>query len=91
MRWAAIILAVLLALAVPAAADQRPDGFGGRDRYRVSPNSPRDCDALGVCKLIYYVKRDEQVYEVWACEGGQYILWPVACDEDPTQPPCKKV
>lgn len=88
MKALAAVIA-LTALALPAVADQRPDGFGPFNP-RPGPHGERSCDAMEWCELTHYLKRDATVYEVWDCDSGQIVFWPVDCDEDPLTPPCKE-
>ncbi|MGH7894859.1 MAG: hypothetical protein ACREQL_09330 [Candidatus Binatia bacterium] len=80
-----------LGFALADAADQRPDGFGGRNTYH-GPSGDRSCDGLGTCGLLGHVRSEngDTVYEMWTCDGGQVILWPIECTDDP-QTPCKGI
>lgn len=91
MKWAATLLAVLLALAVPAGA-QRPDGFGGRGpSWTVeAPSQERSLQAMGACHFQGYFKSASgQVFDAWLCTSGAIVLWPTACTDDPSNP-CKE-
>jgi hypothetical protein len=82
-RIATLFLATLLALAAPARADQRPDGFGPADRPDVIPPD-RDAGMLSACFFQTWAKNPAgKTYDLWLCRGGAIVAFPTPCSHDP--------